>query len=162
MAARAPRKIFASPFVITLAACVESTTPPPQQPRPQPQPAQPAPPTDPIVVANPPPPPPPTDNAVSVDERWTLFKDGSACRAMANVDCPRPKKPGDPVPTCNPPPPMKIECPAGWDGKSPMTVVRYANQTECMIEPPKVSEADCPKAKCNPPPPRKISCPTWK
>ena len=155
MAARAPRKLFASPFVITLAACGPQAQPA--------QPTQPTQPTDPMIVANPPPPaPPPTDNGTSVEQRWTVFKDGSACRAMTSVDCPKPKHPGDPVPTCNPPPPMKIECPAGWDGASPMTVVKYATGAECMIEPPKVSEADCPKAKCNPPPPRKISCPTWQ
>jgi hypothetical protein len=154
MAARAPRKLFASPFVITLAAC--GPQPQPAQPQPQPQP-------DPMIVANPPAPAPPApDNAATVEQRWTVSKGGSACQAMAHADCPRPKHPGEPVPTCNPPPPMKIECPAGWDGKSPMTVVRYANQTECMIEPPKVSEADCPKASCNPPPPRKITCPSWQ
>ena len=32
MAARTPRRVFASPFVITLAACTSSSTPPPQQP----------------------------------------------------------------------------------------------------------------------------------
>ena len=89
-----------------------------------------------------------------------MMKSGDKCSAMARVECPKPKKPGDPVPTCNPPPPMKIECPSNWDGKNALTVVKYANTTECVVE---VAATGCPqKAACNPPPPRKTACPTWQ
>lgn len=165
MAARSPRKIFASPFVVTLAAmpaCFTGSSPPPQdpqvQPRPEPTPGE-------VVVANPPPTTPGgggTGQAqtYTFDQRWTVMKSGEACSAMANVECPKAKKPGDPVPTCNPPPPMKVACPDGWDGKAALTIVQYANQESCMIEPPPMR---CPKdATCNPPPPRKVACPTYQ
>ena len=173
MAARSPRKTFASPFVVTLAAipaCFTGSSPPPQQPQPQvqPQPVEPAP-TPAVVVTNPPPPSPggapaqPVDQkpqTYDFDQRWTVSKTPNGCQAMARVECPKPKHPGDPVPTCNPPPPMKIACPDGWDGATTLTVVQYANQANCVIEPAPVK---CPKnATCNPPPPRKVSCPTYQ
>ena len=167
MAARSPRKIFASPFVVTLAACF-TETPPPQQPTPQPSQPQPRP--DVVAVENPPrPTPPPTEptqgggapTTYNFDQRWTVHKnDQGTCSAMARVDCPKPKKPGDPVPTCNPPPPMKVECPADWDGKAPLAIVQYANQSHCQVEQPPIK---CPpNATCNPPPPRKVACPTYR
>ena len=162
MAARSPRKIFASSFVITVAAaaCVEST-PPPQGPQPTPAPA-PAPDPSPVVVTNPPPPGPSqaggSTQTYNFDQRWTVFKRPNGCEAMAKVECPKPTTPGGPVPTCNPPPPMKVACPDGWDGQDALTIVQYANQSTCMIEPPAMN---CPKgATCNPPPPRKVACPT--
>ena len=164
MAARSVRKSFASPFVITLAAaaCVESA-PPPQQPAPQPTPAPAPSPAPPVVVTNPPPPSSggtaQTAQTYTFDQRWTVMKSSTGCQAMAKVECPKPSKPGGPVPTCNPPPPMKVACPDGWDGKESITIVQYANQANCMIEPPPMN---CPKgAACNPPPPRKVACPTY-
>jgi hypothetical protein len=78
---------------------------------------------------------------------------------MVDVQCPKPDKKGAPAPTCNPPPPMKYACPENWDGKSALTVVQYANSTECVIEPP---PSKCPpSASCNPPPPRKVACPKY-
>lgn len=163
--ARSPRKIFASPFVVTLAAmpaCYTESSPPPQQPQPHVQP-RPEPTPGEVIVTNP---PPPTEGGTAptqtytFDQRWTVMKSGEACSAMARVECPKPKKPGDPVPTCNPPPPMKVACPDGWDGKAALTIVQYANQADCMIEPPPMN---CPKgAMCNPPPPRKVACPTYQ
>lgn len=174
MAARAPRKLFASPFVVTLAAipaCYTESAPPPQQPQPQPVVQRPAEPAQgsaaEIVVANPPRPAPapaegtaaPQPQTYAFDQRWTVMKHGDKCSAMVDVDCPKPKHPGDPVPTCNPPPPMKIACPDGWDGKATLAVVQYANTAECVIEPPPMK---CPPGtKCNPPPPRKVACPTY-
>lgn len=161
MAARSPRKIFASSFVVTIAACyTETATPPPQPPQQPPVTQHPhSRPDNPDVVANPPRPSP--AQTYAFDQRWTISKSGDTCTAMARVDCPKPNKAGDPVPTCNPPPPMKVACPgaeAGWDGKSPLAVVQYANQAECMVEPAPVK---CPpNVACNPPPPRKVACPT--
>jgi hypothetical protein len=178
MSARSPRKVFANPFVITLAAIpacfTESTSPPPQQPQ-QPvttAPAQPAPGGE-VVVANPPRPTPggeaqpapagPAPGApqtYTFDQRWTVMKSSNGCTAMQRVDCPKPTKAGGPVPTCNPPPPMKIECPADWDGKQTLAVVQYANNEKCEIE---RAPMKCPQgAMCNPPPPRYVACPTYK
>jgi hypothetical protein len=163
MAARAPRKIFARPFVVTLAAlpaaCFSGTTSP--QVVPSPQPAQPG--GEPAVVTDPPPPSgsTPTQSGPATytfDQRWLVTKSGDTCSAMARVECPKPRHPGDPVPTCNPPPPMKVACPDGWDGAAALTIVQYANQATCMVEPAPVK---CPpNAACNPPPPRKVACPT--
>lgn len=164
MAARSPRKLFASSFVVTVAstACFTTSNPPPPRPPENPPGPIEAQPTD-------PPPQPPASGPVqggtaqtaqtyAFDQRWTVMKHGETCQAHARVECPKPKKAGDPVPTCNPPPPMKIECPSNWDGSSALTVVQYANQTECMVEPPPVK---CPpNVACNPPPPRKTACPT--
>ena len=170
MAARSPRKLFASSFVVTVAtlpACFTSSPPPPPaQPRQEPVAAQPAPPrpVEHSVVTNPPHPSPggtaQTAQTYAFDQRWTVMKSGETCSAMADVECPKPSKPGGPVPTCNPPPPMKIECPAGWDGKNALAVVQYANTSECVIEP---GPMKCPpNTKCNPPPPRKVACPTYQ
>src|SRR5437870_4633296 len=160
MAARAPRRIFANPFVITLAAlpaCFTESSPPPQQPREvtptnPPEPAQPPPSEEKVVVMSNPPHPsaPATPPAVAYEQRWTVMKQGETCQAMAKVDCPKPTKAGGPMPTCNPPPPMKIACPDGFDGKTALQVVQYANTTECVIEP---AMPNCPpKTACNPPP----------
>lgn len=200
MAARSPRRTFAAPFVVTLAAVpacyVDSTTPPPRQPQPvvsapQPEPdtggetvmanpprptpaPEPTPATTPptkagggavvqtggtaTTPASPAPSAPPTATTYPFDQRWTVTKSGTGCLAYAQVDCPKPAKKGDPVPTCNPPPPMAIACPDGVTASASVTVVQYANQSECMVEPAPVK---CPpNVMCNPPPPRKVACPT--
>lgn len=160
MSARVPRRIFASPFVVTLAAipaCFTESSPPPQQPQVvSPKPVEPGgQPTDPAPPAQ-----GGTAQTYTFDQRWTVMKSGDTCSAMQRVECPKPNKAGDPVPTCNPPPPMKIACPDGWDGKQALAIVQYANQANCMVEPPPIK---CPKdAVCNPPPPRKVACPTFQ
>nr|MDQ3368925.1 hypothetical protein [Myxococcota bacterium] len=94
----------------------------------------------------------------SYDQRWRVTKSGDQCLAMPAVDCPKPTKAGGPVPTCNPPPPIKYSCPANIDLSAPVTVVQYANRTECETEPAAVK---CPpNTACNPPPPRKVPCPS--
>ncbi len=159
MAARAPRKIFASPFVVTLAAlpaCFTDSSAPPQRPQPQPQPAPtptPTPGPDVVQAGG-------ATQTYAFDQRWQVLKSGGSCSAMQRVECPKPKTPGGPVPTCNPPPPMQIACPDGWDGQAPLTIVQYANQSTCMVEP---APMKCPpNATCNPPPPRKVACPTYQ
>jgi hypothetical protein len=174
MAARSPRKLFATPFVVTLAAmpiaaCVEST-PPPQQPTPTVQPQPTAPPTTPTptqettpptetVVTNPPRPTPATPaqpEAFSYEQHWTVTQSPQGCSAMPKVDCPKPEK-GKPVATCNPPPPMKYECPKDWTGAYPIAVVQYANDPTCQVERAPIK---CPQgALCNPPPPTYVACP---
>jgi len=137
-----PSQDLRSPFVVTLAAipaCFTESSPPPQQPQPKPVETRLRPrsssrirphrrPVDPRSRRQKP-------QTYNFDQRWTVSKTPNGCQAMARVECPKPKHPGDPVPTCNPPPPMKIACPDGWDGATTLTVVQYANQANCVIEP---------------------------
>ena len=171
---RSPRRSFAAPFVVTLAAipaCTVTPAPPPRNPptatvvesRPQtatvvesPRPNEnPPPPRDPpIIHGNPPPPveepiptPPP-------EGRWLLTMSGGKCHTQASASCPQPK-PGGPRIMCNPPAPHAYECPSGMtDGASVQIVAAGAG---CQIPPP---ATHCPpKAMCNPPPPRRVPCP---
>ena len=168
MAARTPRRSFATPFVVTLAAApacyVQSA--PPQQAQPQPVQAQPAqqPDNHPVVVANPPRPqpepqtPPPEDHPPVIVNpprpqpaatSWHVFKTKDGCEAIVNVQCPTGA-------ACNPPPPTKIDCPAGITAPKGMTIVSQPDGT-CVVErePPKCP----PHAMCNPPRPQTVTCP---
>jgi hypothetical protein len=171
MAARTLRKVFANPFVITLATACSAPQAPTQQVVPAPQAGETG--GEPVVVTNPPAPkpepssggeaqpaPPAQPQTYAFDQRWTVSKSGDKCVAMQRVECPKPTKAGGPMPTCNPPPPMKVACPDGWDGAAALTIVQYANQTECRVED---APMKCPKgALCNPPPPRKVACPSFQ
>lgn len=158
MASRIPRRTFAAPFVVTLAAGCYTQSPPPAQPPPQaPPPTQPDP-----VVANPPrpqPDPQPTPTQMppmnppapqTSAAQWTVTKQGAICTAAIKVDCP-------PRLACNPPGPHQVDCyPNMADGAS-LTVIRNAGAVDCIIPPP---PTHCPpKAACNPPPPRHVDCP---
>jgi hypothetical protein len=148
MAARVPRRSFANPFVVTLAAlpgCYTSAEPPPGGAAEVVTPTNPPAPT----VARPPP-------AAAGEQRWTVYKVGDGCEAVMRVDCPK-AAPGMPAPTCNPPPPVKYDCPEGLAAGAPFVVVRPAGRAECEKEsrPP----ACPPDASCNPPPPVKLACP---
>ena len=167
MAARTPRKLFASPFVITLAAsCSAPQQPPPNVNPPPPEQPSPSPSPDVGVISNPPrpgtdpsPSPSQAPGTFNSEQRWTVSKSGANCMAMAKVECPKPAKPGGPMPTCNPPPPIKYACPDGFDGKEALQIVQRANDTECYVDRPMPS---CPpKAMCNPPPPQKVACPHY-
>jgi hypothetical protein len=175
MAARTPRRHFATPFVVTLAAApacyVQSSPSSPQPPPPvaQPAPGQPASTQAPPVVVNPPPPgaasqpgpttaPPPATTAQPAggapapvrERRWTVFRNDRGCSAMVEVKCP-------PGAMCNPPPPVKYACPDSMAVNDRITIVSY-DGTTCQIEPemPKCP----PNTRCNPPPPRQVACPT--
>jgi len=175
MAARTPRRSFATPFVVTLAAapaCYVQTTPPPSQPQPQPTDPQqphtnpPQDPTRPPIVVNPPrpqnpdtqpqtppPQPPPqtptqtTPTQTSV-AKWTIFKTSDGCQAAVKTECPKGVM-------CNPPPPIKYACP---DNTSlPLTIVSSDGGQTCAVE---VLPVKCPEgAICNPPRPRQYPCP---
>ncbi|HEV7557505.1 MAG TPA: hypothetical protein VGO00_18705 [Kofleriaceae bacterium] len=180
MAARIPRRSFATPFVVTFtAACSTTTQPPPPQPPPTETPSGPiatAPPTDPstvdqtptptptppeVIHRNPPPPdvtppprnPPPPPPPPPEDRQWTVFKHGAKCEAMIKVECPH-GAPGQPMPTCNPPPAHDYACPPGMTD-TPMTIVTRG--AICVIQP---GNQSCPpNMHCNPPPQRKVPCP---
>jgi hypothetical protein len=87
--------------------------------------------------------------------RWIVTKSGATCLAEPKIECPT-AAPGKPVPTCNPPPASVYKCPEGMTEAS-LTVVRYANSTQCVVE--RAPVACPPNARCNPPPPRRVDCP---
>jgi hypothetical protein len=175
MAARIPRRTFATPLIALAAvpSCFVSSSTPPSQPVSQAAPGQPVqsdpapntppPSQSPVIVANPPrprpqpdpeppPAPPVTDPADTkqqppANKRWTVFKTSSGCEAAIETSCPKGAM-------CNPPPPMKYACPDNV--KLPAKIVTFGDG--CAIEP---EPTHCPpKAACNPPPPRKVACPT--
>ncbi len=164
MAARAPRRSFARPFVITLAAapaCFVSSSTPPSQPVSQaapgqpsqsdPAPATPPPSQSPVIVANPPHPRPqgPAEQAPAPppETRWTITKTATGCQSMVDVTCPAGAM-------CNPPPPQPYECPKMV--KLPAKVTTFGKDA-CVVEREPVQ---CPPgAICNPPPPQRVPCP---
>ncbi|MEJ7598916.1 MAG: hypothetical protein WKG01_13490 [Kofleriaceae bacterium] len=182
---RSPRRVFATPVVITLAAagCYVETQPTqpapppvvgseqPAPPRPVPETEQPAPvdppvvtttnpppPTrPPVVTTNPPPPRPiPTTEPAKFEQRWRVTRSGTECLAAPSASCPTPKQ-GQPMPTCNPPPPFKITCPDPMTEPMLMVILR-AGATGCIAEPP---PPKCPpNARCAAPKTRPVDCPT--
>src|SRR5881394_4410208 len=109
---RSPRRSFAAPFVITMVGAAGSagftSCNPPRQ-------------TEPPISKNPPDPgvdpatqPPTTEPtqelAAEGERRWSIYKSGADCFAMAKTECPKPATPGGPMPTCNPPPASKYTC----------------------------------------------------
>ncbi|HWB75037.1 MAG TPA: hypothetical protein VG755_08770 [Nannocystaceae bacterium] len=148
MAARVPRRSFASPFVVTLAvACTPATTttnPPTSTPQNTP------------VAETPPTETPPTETPEAIEARWGVTKEGKECFTHRHVDC------SDPAQSCNPPPPQKYDCPK-WDNGDAMsfeggaTIEGVAGGEQCTLY---FSGGACPEgASCNPPPPRAVACP---
>ncbi len=158
MAARTPRRSFATPFVVTLAvapACY--VQPAPQQPTsggptattPTQQPDG----KPPTVMVNPLRPQATTPNA-----KWRVYKDASqnACFSQPIVTCP-------PNTACNPPRPVAYACPdqntyALTPGmENAITVMADAEGMRCEID---WGPQSCPPgASCNPPPPVAMTCP---
>jgi hypothetical protein len=154
MAARTPRRSFAAPFVVTLAAtapaCYMSSSPQgttASQPPPA-QPAQPTPapePGGPPVVMNPPMPQTP---APAAGTKWTVYRTKDSCKAAYIVDCPAGAM-------CNPPPPVDYECPQNVSLDKPVTVA--SDGTGCFVQ---YEMPKCPPGvACNPPRPQPVSCP---
>jgi hypothetical protein len=166
MAARTPRRSFATPFVVTLAAapaCYVQSSPGPTQPAPQQPPptqttqAQPDQQPPPTVMVNPPRPTPdtaapaqPTQPATTQTsgDKWTIFQTPNGCQAAVKTECPKGVM-------CNPPPPIAYACPANTT--LPLTLVSYDGGQTCSAE---VQAVKCPEgAICNPPRPRSYPCP---
>ena len=152
MAARTPRRSFATPFVVTLAAApacyVQSAPPPPAEPAPQQQQNAPG-----TVVANPPRPQPveqqptpavsnpprpvappattvvtnpPRPTGPAAGTTWHVFKTKDGCEAALNVSCPKGAM-------CNPPPPQKYDC-EGLSIAKPITIVSEGEGI-CHVQP---------------------------
>jgi hypothetical protein len=148
MAARTPRRSFATPFVVTLAAApacyVQSA---PQQPEPAPQQNAPG-----TVVANP---PRPQEQPVA----QTPPPDTRPNPVVMN-----PPRPADPQPTpvvMNPPrpsPPVGQSPPGSISGGPAAGTTWHVFKTKDGCE--AAIDVSCPKgATCNPPPPQKYDCP---
>jgi hypothetical protein len=160
MAARTPRRSFAAPFVVTLAAtapaCYVSSSPQgsaqptpttqtqtqtqtqPEQPEPAPGPGGP-------VVMNPPMPQAP---APAAGTKWTVYRAKDGCKAAYVVDCPAGAM-------CNPPPPSDYECPQNVSLDKPVTVA--SDGTGCFVQ---YEMPKCPPGvACNPPRPQPVTCP---
>lgn len=172
MSARIPRRLFSSPFVVTLAAApacfVQSSTPPsqpisqsnPGQPtQTDPRPTPPPPETQsPTYIANPPRPTnPPADPAPPVEQgpvaeadpppaneqAWMITKTGGSCTSQPITHCP-------PKAMCNPPRPQAYSCIEGINYPAKVT----KTGTECRVE----RDPPCPRnAKCKAPP--VVPCP---
>jgi len=151
MAARTPRRSFATPFVVTLAAapaCYVQSTPPQQpttvttQPTTQPDPGKPTTPT-----TNPPRPQATTPNA-----RWRIYKDGATCYSAYKIEC-------QPGVSCNPPRPKPYTCPTDIElgAAGPVEITSSQDGMNCWVD---WGPQECPAgASCNPPPPVKVNCP---
>jgi hypothetical protein len=171
MAARTPRRSFATPFVITLAAapaCYVQSTPAPTGPTtttttsappptttttPDQPPTQGPPTTGPgPVVTNPPMPQtqPPATQTVPGNTKWTVYKTADGCMAAYKVEC-------QPKATCNPPPPFKYECPQNVSLDTSITVASNADGSACFVD---YGPTKCPpNTACNPPRPQPVACP---
>lgn len=130
MPARFPRRSFAAPFVLTVAAACGGHKPEPVHPNP----------------------PGPTDPTPEVN-RWTVYKQGDKCFAVDANACP----PADgPAPIGCAAKTLDYPCPDGMSLETPVVVVRV-DATSCEEE---QSMGDCPEgASCNPPPPQPMACP---
>lgn len=167
MAARSPRRTFANPFVVTLAAITplaattvfaepDTKPSPPSKNPPAPKPeAKP----NPKTVNPPPPKPVPKPEPAKFERHWTVskIKGKASCEADPDADCPKPE-PGKPRHTCNPPPPIDYACPSGLADGETLKIVLRVGATECFQE--RAPTTCPPNAKCNPPPPRKLACPS--
>ena len=157
---RTRRRSFAAPFVVTIVGAAGSagftSCNPPHQPQ------------EPIARNPPDPGPDPTtqqptteptpEPAVDGERRWSIFKQGTDCYAMAKIECPKPATPGGPMPTCNPPPASKYACLDEVTLDHPVEIAQWPNDTTCHIVPQPIK---CPEgAMCNPPPPKQVACPT--
>lgn len=170
MSARVPRRSFASPFVITLAAAPACTprpattpdapttdAPTTAAPTPDPQP-EPEPTPDP-TGADPTPSDPPAPVAADPPRQWTLSSKADGCTTQIIVSCA--PKPGEPPRSCNPPAPQSYPCPIDGEGVrmelGANTTIQSDGAGHCYVRQP---SGPCPKgALCNPPPPREVPCP---
>jgi len=188
MSARSPRRRFASPFVITLAAAIPACAtpnspatqpvatqlhadpPPPPEAIAEPTAGEPATPApnpsrvEPLHKNPPPPRPAPTmakwPEPSKYEQKWYVSKAASTCNAHQDVRCPEPEA-GKPRMTCNPPAPIAYACPDSV--AAPFKIVLRVGAVDCFVDAPPFScptpEPGKPAKTCNPPPPQRVACP---
>ncbi len=129
MSARVPRRSFATPFIVTFAACSGS-----QSAAHQPMP------TNPQESLDFNPPPPADDSATpptpQPDMSWKVTIHGKRCLSDPVFDCPEDA-------SCNPPEPSDYPCPSGAGLKYPLTVM--ARGGHCILVTPTPHNVPCPK-----------------
>jgi hypothetical protein len=151
MSARTPRRSFAAPFVITLAAapaCYVNSAPAPQ-PQPQPQPAEQTPPQNApgTIVMNPPRPEPAQTQPDPTQSHPPT--------PIMNPPRPQPQDPAAPQPVPAPTNPSVVMNPPRPEPAGTRWHV-FKAEDSCKA----VLDVRCPEgATCNPPPPTKIACP---
>jgi hypothetical protein len=130
-----PRRTFAAPFILTIAAAVPGCT--------RPDPA-----TSTIRTENPPPPDVVTPEGDPY-QTWTVQSSGGEmCDAYLDVDCPPPEEA-----TCNPPPPAVVACPGGFAEGQQIRVLQLEEGGPCYSE-----AMDCAEGGCDRQP---SACPSW-
>jgi hypothetical protein len=82
---------------------------------------------------------------------WKVYKYGNRCEIELQPQC-------RPMSTCNPPPPTfhPYPCPKGIAIERPLTIIQPPDSTECTLYP---STDECSSAATPCPPPRKVRCP---
>ncbi len=154
---RKPRRSFAAPLILTVAAVpacvVASNKPATSDPKNTPEQR------DHRTGeggenANPPGPHvnPPMQRKNEYDEKWSVsLQDDGTCLAHADDGgCPEGA-------SCNPPPPRPVLCPDGIQEGQWMSMWAVQGETGCWVS---AADTGCPSnAKCNPPPPQATSCP---
>jgi hypothetical protein len=132
-----PRRAFAAPFILTIAAAIPGCK-------------SSAPKDDTIVHRNPPEPDPDPDpvKGVAAYQSWTVQGNAGKCDAYFDVECPPPDEA-----TCNPPPPMVVACPAELPDGEQMRVVQLEENGPCYAE-----AMECPEGGCDRTP---TECPSW-
>jgi hypothetical protein len=145
---RAPRRAFAAPFVVTLAAAAAGCTTTDHR---HANPPGPITTTDGTAgTADPSATPTPTPTGAQGTWRIELQPDGT-CVAAADTHC----APGNPA-SCNPPRPAAYPCPTGISAEHAYTIQQNAPD-DCVLMTPMPA---CPTGvMCNPPPPQKTACP---
>lgn len=147
MSAHVPRRIFATPLVVTLAAACNSGAKSPDAVTLEPVASASATPSSTASAT-----PSATGTPPMPERKWLVSKEGAVCTAAMDVDC-------GPDVDCNPPPPRTYACPPQIT-RYPATVVRKAGAKDCTTR--VISDVPCPpKVACNPPPPHDetVPCP---
>lgn len=143
MAARAVRRTFAAPFVVTLAAAPLAThaeQAPADPPKARPAPKKPA----------------PKPTVVDRERTWHVTKAKDTCTAFPEGTCPK-VPPGQPIPPCNPPPPLRYACKDALpEGAHRVRQPAKADFCERVVSPVKCD----PGTRCNPPRPQRVTCPS--
>jgi hypothetical protein len=144
---RAPRRSFAAPLVITMAALPGCASTVDHRDPVQPTTVTT---TDPADHRNDPP-PTPTPTAAGATWHIVVNSDGS-CVAAVEAHCD-----ARPV-SCNPPRPMPYACPSGATNDNPF-LVQQTDAGDCVLISPTPA---CPAGTmCNPPPAQKVDCPHY-
>ncbi len=127
-----PRRAFAAPFILTIAAALPGCT-------------KAGPNTRTTEHTN----PPNVTSTAAPYQSWTVQQLAPGqCDAYGDIDCPPPDEA-----TCNPPPPMKVACPGSLAEDAQLRIVQLEQDGPCYLE-----AMTCPDGGCDREP---TACPSW-